>query len=382
MKRESIIGYGILLLLVAGAIALEFGFPHQAQEAVLTPDVIEGSTQEEDIARVQQKLMQYPVARRIVQPAGFINTENGEPITIEDFIGEKVILLDIWTYSCINCQRTLPYLTAWDETYRDKGLLIIGIHTPEFAFEKDMDNVREAVSAAGIQYPVVLDNDRGTWTAYQNSYWPRKYLIDIDGFVVYDHIGEGAYEETEAKIQELLAERAAVLGERLELDLAEIGEVEPLDRLNPRTPELYFGAWRNDSVGNIEPESEGPVSATVPEELSGDTPYLSGSWDIAYEYALNLDAGARVVLPYRASKVFMVLAPSHEPVRARVLLDRQPIREEDAGEDVIFGDGDPYILIDRDDMYRIVETADGWGQHLFELVPDTPGLEVYTFTFG
>lgn len=382
MKREALIGYGVLLLLVFGAVAFEFAFSSPMQDAVLEPDIIEGTTEGEDLARVQEKLTKYPVARRIVQPAGFINTPDGEPITIEEFIGEKVILLDFWTYSCINCQRTLPYLTAWDEAYRDQGLLIIGIHTPEFVFEEDMANVQEAVDEAGIEYPLVLDNDRGTWTAYQNNYWPRKYLIDIDGFIVFDHIGEGAYEETEAKIQELLRERAQVLGEEVALNDAQVGEVEALDRENPRTPELYFGAWRNDALGNVEAKAEGSFSPVLPEELSGDTPYLSGEWTVAYEYAENTVSESRVVLPYRASKVHMVLAPRDEPVKARVLLDRQPIRQEDAGEDVIFGDGDPYVLIDRDDMYRLVETTDGWGQHLFELVIEQPGLEVYTFTFG
>ena len=382
IKKEALLGYGILLLLVAGAIGFEFAFPDPVQDAVLEPDTIEGTTEGEDLARIQEKLTRYPVARRIVQPAGFINTPDGEPITIEEFIGEKVILLDIWTYSCINCQRTLPYLTAWDRAYRDQGLQIIGIHTPEFAFEEHMSNVQQAVDEAGIQYPVVLDNDRGTWSAYQNNYWPRKYLIDIDGFIVFDHIGEGAYEETEAKIQELLRERAEVLGEEISLSDAQIGQVEPLDKENPRTPELYFGAWRNDALGNVEPRTEGSFSPTLPEELKGDTPYLSGGWDIMYEYARNRRGDSRVVLPYQANKVHMVLAPNAEPIKARVLLDREPIREEDAGEDVIFGDGDPYILIDRDDMYRLVETADGWGQHLFELVIEQPGLEVYTFTFG
>ncbi len=381
IKKEALIGYSVLALFVAGAFVLEFVF--QTREgALLTPDVIESSTDVDDQARIADKWNRYPVARKIVQPAGFINTQDGEPIAIESLIGKKVILLDIWTYSCINCLRTLPYLTAWHEAYEDQGLQIIGIHTPEFDFEKEIDNVQRAVEAGGIKYPVVLDNDRGTWNAYQNNYWPRKYLIDIDGFIVYDHIGEGGYDETEAKIQELLWERAAVLDIDVELLAATPMNVEELDLKNPRTPEVYLGAWRNSTLGNGEPLTEGNFEFVIPGTLNGDTPYLGGSWEIVQEFARNTQISARLVLPYRASKVFLVMAPGEKPVRARVLLDGQPIAEEDADQDVVFSDGDPYILIDEDIMYRIVETASGWGEHTLELIFDEVDLEVYAFTFG
>ena len=133
----------------------------------------------------------------IANPSGFLNTGmnpdgSAKPITIGELVGRKVILVDFMTYSCINCQRTFPHVTAWYEKYKDKGLEIVGIHTPEFAFEKNIDNVRIAMKKAGITYPVVLDNGYSTWGAYANNYWPRKYLIDINGTIVYDHIGEGA----------------------------------------------------------------------------------------------------------------------------------------------------------------------------------------------
>lgn len=381
VKRENIIGF-VLIVVIAGAVfALGSFAPPQGKDAQI--DV--ASSDADAAARRNEKLTKYPLALEIVKPAGFINTEDGQPITIQEYIGEKVILLDIWTYSCINCIRTMPYLRAWYETYADEGLLIIGIHSPEFDFEKDIENVRDAVAANGVTWPVVLDNDKGTWNAYGNRYWPRKYLIDIDGFVVYDHIGEGAYEETEAKIREALVERAEVLGERTGLaDNAQPTNVEALDLMNPRTPEIYLGAWRNELLGNGQQLIQGSFSFSVPPKVDASTLYLGGEWDVAYEYAANTAGGATIVLPYQASKVFMVLAPSDPktPVKARVLLDEQPITEADADEDVIFGDGDPYILIDADRMYRIVETAGGWGKHLFELIIDEPGLEAYTFAFG
>ena len=155
----------------------------------------------------------YERAKEIVAPAGFINT-GGEPVRIADHVGKNVILVDFLTYSCINCVRVQPYLNAWHEKYADKGLMIIGIHTPEFEFEKDITNVERAMRDMEVRYPIVLDNNYSTWRAYQNSYWPRKYLIDIDGYIVYDHIGEGGYEETARKIQKLLMERTARPGEQ------------------------------------------------------------------------------------------------------------------------------------------------------------------------
>jgi thiol-disulfide isomerase/thioredoxin len=147
----------------------------------------------------------------IVNPAGFVNT-NDKPVKLSDYVGKQVILLDVMTYSCINCQRTFPYVNTWYEKYRDEGLIVVGLHTPEFAFEKDKTNVEKAMKEFGITFPVVLDNDYATWNALDNRFWPHMYLIDIHGNIVYDHIGEGAYAETESKIKELLTERENFLG--------------------------------------------------------------------------------------------------------------------------------------------------------------------------
>ncbi len=160
-----------------------------------------GKVRSEEIAR---KEAQFRRAEEIVAPAGFINTDG---VSIEEARGEKVVLVDFWTYSCYNCQNTQPYLNAWQEEYADDGLLIIGVHTPEFGFERDPANVERAVKEAAIEYPVVLDNDYATWRAYDQRYWPAMYLIDVDGFVRYKHLGEGAYEVTETKIRQLLAEK-------------------------------------------------------------------------------------------------------------------------------------------------------------------------------
>src|SRR3989338_8069048 len=188
-------------------------------------------------------------SHELVGIAGYINTENygGDTFQLQDYIGKKVILVDFWTYTCINCQRTLPYIKSWHEKYSNKGLLIVGVHTPEFEFEKKIENVKNAVQEFGIQYPVVQDNDYATWRAYKNNYWPHKYLIDINGDIVYDHVGEGNYAETEMKIQELLEGRMKLLGDEEDIDvvLTSGGDVSVA-----QSPETYFCAWRNSNLGN------------------------------------------------------------------------------------------------------------------------------------
>ncbi len=187
----------------------------QTSEPVAEPDpeiedkVASGKAEREGAAeRIARKEAEFPRANEILAPTGFINTDG---ISIGENLGEKVVLLEFWTYTCFNCQNVQPYLNQWHEEYEDDGLLVIGVHRPEFEFEKDPASVEEAVRQAGIEYPVVLDNNSATWDAYDNRYWPARYLIDADGFIRYQHFGEGAYEENEEEIQELLKEKDQVL---------------------------------------------------------------------------------------------------------------------------------------------------------------------------
>lgn len=221
----------VICLIVSAIFYLEQSSPKavsRAQSVVVltptTPDVrnnlstapLDTEVQEVESGAIifrSDKVKKYVLAKEIVDATGFINTADGKPINLQSFIGKKVVLLDIWTYSCINCQRTLPYLNEWYEKYKDKGLEIIGLHVPEFEFEKDYNNVLAAVKKFGIKYPVVLDNEGVTARAYGMRYWPEEYLIDIDGFIVHKSIGEGGYAEKEAKIIELLNERMRVFGE-------------------------------------------------------------------------------------------------------------------------------------------------------------------------
>lgn len=300
--------------------------------------------------------------KEIVNPSGFVNTE---PFTLGQFIGKKVILLDFLTYSCINCQRTFPYLNAWDEEYRDQGLLVVGIHTPEFAFEKDIGNVREAMKKFGITHPIVLDNDYATWRAYGNNYWPRKYLIDIHGNIVYDHIGEGAYEETEQKIRELLAERARVLGEEAQMDEQLATSMVAPVSIAAGSPETYFGSARNELLGNGVPGESGIRTFTLPETFRRDTLYLGGSWEMMPEYARNTNADARIAYRFEAKNVYFV-AGAAQPIGVTVMVDGKETKR---------------LTIRANTLYMLVEDA-APGAHVLELIIHNPGLEAYTFTFG
>ncbi len=324
----------------------------------------------------EQKPAKYTRVPELVSPDGYINTE-GKSITLAELRGKKVVLLDIWTYSCINCQRTLPYLNAWYAKYKDQGLEIIGVHTPEFAFEKVYANVEGAVKKFGLEYPVVQDNDYRTWNALGNQYWPRKYLVDIDGYIVYDHIGEGSYAETELAIQKALTERAERLGTDMpDENIAAESVVAPrVGKIN--SPETYFGAWRNSNLGNGTQGTRGKQVFVLPQKLSPNKLYLGGEWDTMQEYIQNTVAKAQIRFLYDAKSVYFVAA-SDTPVRIKVTRDGGTPLGADRGADV---GADGYATIREDRLYKLVEGAD-YGVHTIEVEVEKAGLEAYTFTFG
>jgi thiol-disulfide isomerase/thioredoxin len=307
--------------------------------------------------------------------SGYINAT---PEEIEEKIKGKVVLYDIWTYSCINCIRTLPFITAWDEKYSDQGLLIVGIHSPEFEFEKDINNVETAVAKYGINYPVVLDNEKETWDAFENRYWPRKYIADHEGFIRYDHIGEGAYDETEKIIQELLKERA----DSMEMDISVTGdlvEINEFEHSRLRTPELYFG-YNFASGRNQLGSSEGfvpnqNVEYSVPEQFVLHNFYLEGTWtNLEGSMKLVSDSG-RIFLPFIAKEVNIVTEGEAD---LEIFLDSEIISAEIAGDDVgTMG----RLHTHHPGLYKIV-TTDESNQHFLEILVKDPGFEIFTFTFG
>ena len=315
------------------------------------------SSGQDEIMKKEDKTKRYELAKEITTPDGFINTDS-KPITIGELVGKKVVLIDFWKYSCINCQRTTPYLNAWYENYKDKGLVIMGIHTPEFEFEKDYNNVKTAVEKFGIKFPVVLDNDYSTWTAYKNRYWPRKYLIDIDGFIVYDHIGEGAYEETEKKIQETLSERMAVLGESGVISQPLTKEI--FVQNGARSPETYFGSARNNQQKNLL--------------------FPNDSWDITPEFAQSLSPNANIVYMYTAKDVFFVAEAGTETI-VDVLLDEKPLGPE-AGEDIVrTSDGKTVVKIKEARLYKIIQ-GEKSETHTLKFIIQKSGLKAVEFTCG
>ncbi len=320
-----------------------------------------------------------PKAPEITHPSGFINTD-GKPITIAEFKGKKIVLLDIWTYSCINCQRTLPYVVSWYKKYKDMGLEVIGLHTPEFAFEKVQKNVEDATKRFGITYPVVMDNDYATWTAYGNQYWPRKYLINEDGEIIYDHIGEGNYEETEKEIQKALSE----LNQKT---ISSPATNIPPPVVQASSPETYFGSRRNEYLGNGRAGVSGEQSFPEPLAVSSNTLYLIGQWNIQPEYAetsatvgTDTVGSDRIDYTYQAKGVYFV-AGAKTAIDVEVLRDSKPIDSSVAGADIFYKNGKSFARISENRLYKIIEDTSA-GKHFLEFIVSNPGLQAFTFTFG
>ncbi|MBL0319261.1 MAG: cytochrome c biogenesis protein DipZ [Alphaproteobacteria bacterium] len=293
---------------------------------------------------------------------------NSNALTMNALKG-KVVLIDFWTYSCINCVRTLPYITAWDQQYRDKGLVIIGIHAPEFEFEKSRANVESAIKKHGIHYPVALDNELETWTHFNNQYWPAHYLIDQTGKVVYTHFGEGKYDVTEHNIQVLLG----ITGKAAFLS------AEQLDNGEHQTPETYLGFSRASHFslvnGPLKPDQV--ANYHIPKSLQSDHWALEGTWKIEDEKIIAVSNDAKLQLNFTGKKVFLVLGnPTGKPVHAMVSLNGKPLGPN-AGKDAPGG----YLTIDQNTLYELINQPHSTNG-LLELKALEPGLEAFAFTFG
>jgi cytochrome c biogenesis protein CcdA/thiol-disulfide isomerase/thioredoxin len=298
----------------------------------------------------------------------WFNTPGNAPLGLAGLRG-RVVLIDFWTYTCINCIRTLPYLRAWDGRYRDRGLTIVGVHTPEFAFEHEADNVREAIAANRLRYPVAQDNEYATWSAWGNQYWPAKYLIDARGRVRYAHFGEGAYEETEAAIRALLAEAG-----RDRLGPVAEARVETAD---PElvTPETYLGHERAEGFVPGPPRP-GHGVYDAPDELGPVSFALSGEWYVGHESATAV-SDARIEARVTARKVFLVLSSKGgRPRHVRVLLDDRPVGDGEAGGDVRNG----RVTVREERLYRLVSLPRVEDRRLTLRLP--AGVTGYAFTFG
>jgi thiol-disulfide isomerase/thioredoxin len=319
----------------------------------------------------KSKLQKVP---SILDATGYINIPSNE---LAETLEGKVVLYDIWTYSCINCIRTLPYITTWDEKYRNEGLVIVGIHTPEFEFEKDKDSVLTAVQKFDINYPVVLDNEKEIWNAFQNKYWPRKYIADHDGYIRYDHIGEGSYKETEKVIQQLLQERSESLN--IKTNTFELTTLDEFEHSTFRTPELYFGykfANGRNNLGNENGfKAEEVVEYNIPLETKQNYFYLDGKWNNSKDSMELVSDNGIIMLNYNAKQVNIVASNNAE---LQIFVDGAPVPDNMMGSDLT---SQNKILVSEPRLYNIIN-SDYSESH--ELIISIKGseFEIFTFTFG
>jgi cytochrome c biogenesis protein CcdA/thiol-disulfide isomerase/thioredoxin len=315
-----------------------------------------------------RKLPGIGTAPEFTETEDWFNTPGDRPLTLSSLRG-RVVLIDFWTYTCINCIRTLPYLKAWDAAYRKDGLTIVGVETPEFAFEHDASNVKDAIDQFGLRYPVVQDNNMGTWNAYGNEYWPADYLIDAKGQVRYATFGEGDYDKTETAIRALLAEAGAQVG----------GKSHPTGVIVPSelaTPETYLGTAR--AAGWINGPKSGTHDYGPPPtgKLAVNDFAFSGTWNIASQPAQAV-SGAGIDLEFDAKDVYLVLSSQGErPLPVQVLLDGHPIPAKDDGADV----HDGVVTVRRQRLYSLVSLTRDESHRLSLRFAD--GVTGYAFTFG
>ena len=340
---------------------------------------------------------QFKKAPEFAQISGYINTpnNNNSPITLSSLKG-KVVLVYIWTYTCINSIRPMPYIDDWNQKYSDKGLVIVGVHSPEFTFEKNYANVKDAVQRFGISYPVILDSDHGTWNAYENNYWPRFYLIDTQGYIRHDHIGEGDYDQIEKSIQSLVAERAALMGaNEISFNTKPTTVINPgslyyVDLRQSTTPEIYIGYnTARTPLGN--PEGFKPdqtVSYSIPStaNFKPDTVYLQGNWkNNPDNMELQNDTG-RILLTYHAKSVNIIAGGKGGGVvfndkgieGAAAAASTAKIQNKSLGVDL---SQDSSFRIDGQRLYNLA-IHDNYTAHNIVIDVKGKGFQFYTFTFG
>lgn len=338
--------------------------------------------------------------KEVPEITGIASWINSEPLTFEEQRG-KVLLVDFWTYTCVNCIRTLPFLKAWHEKYADHGLVIVGVHTPEFDFEKDRENVVDATEEFGLKWAIAQDNDFRTWRAFNNRYWPAKYLVDKDGLIRYTHFGEGAYDETELWIRGLLKEAGAdvsgIPANTVPEPLYAADDLWQRDKENRLTREIYGGYERNygallRSVPYVLHreyyEEEGvEIFYTDPGNYRNDFLYLQGLWRNDHERLVHARQTEEyedyLGLKFNATSVNAVMAPVNgNAYEVRVTLDDAAIPMESAGADVMFDDeGNGYVFVDQARMYNIVNLSEFSG-HELKLSSNSDEFSLFAYTFG
>ncbi|WP_447784054.1 cytochrome c biogenesis protein DipZ [Stenotrophomonas bentonitica] len=311
---------------------------------------------------------------------------NGPPLTAEGLRG-KVVLVDFWTYSCINCLRALPYVREWEQRYRDQGLVVIGVHAPEFAFERNLGNVQRAVKELKIDYPVAIDNEFAIWRGFNNRYWPAHYFIDAQGRIRAHHFGEGNYAQSERIIRQLLREAGAKLPEEPAQAMAmaasapRAGVELQADMSNLKSPETYLGYSRAENFASPDGQRrDAPADYTLPSTFALNQWALSGRWTVGNEDAQLQRAGGRIAFRFHARDLHLVLAPGADgkPARFRVRINGQPPGASAGGDASADGSG----TVTEHRLYQLIRQSGDVGERTFEIEFLDPGVHAYAFTFG
>ncbi len=364
-------GFGVFMILTAIAIYFQVDRTFQTYILERFPNYGVGLTKLEDNSAVKNALQSLQQPTQVKQSEKAPELIAGgvwfgsAPLTIASLRG-KVVLIDFWTYTCVNCQRTFPYLRQWHEKYKDKGLVIIGVHSPEFEFEKNEKNVAQAIKDFKLTYPIVQDNDFATWRAYNNRYWPAKYIIDKEGYIRYTHFGEGAYDETEKVIQELLKETGA---KDVSSELN-----NPSYQVQTKTPEIYLGYERINNFASSESILENTTASyTAPTNLSNNSVAFEGQWKVMDEYA-NPQKGAKLFLNFESKELFLVMRTKGSPAKIKIYVDD---KLQYFGEDTVNG----IVTVDSDRLYKLVNLPSP-GRHTLRIEFEDNNTELYAFTFG
>lgn len=387
MKRglgaEEWIRRGLGVAVLAGVVVIALGWDTRflAQFTFLST----ANTEQQLIEQLAQRPKTAATADNRMAPPlnGVTQWLNSPPLTGEMLRG-KVVLVDFWTYSCINCLRTLPYLKAWDEKYRSQGLIIIGVHSPEFAFEKDQRNVEQAIRDLGITYPVAMDNQFAVWNSYKNEYWPAHYLIDAQGRIRHQHFGEGAYQETELMIQALLKEaHTGVLAGSDELVQVAGSGATAAGADRERSPETYLGYARLQNLASPEAiKKDVPGQYSAPHSLKLNQWALQGMWLVSGESAALHTAGGAISYRFQGRDLHLVLASRNgKPVRFKVTLDGAA-PGADHGVDI---DAQGNGVIREQRLYQLIRQTGNQGEisdRIFRIQFLDEGGEAFAFTFG
>lgn len=386
-KIQRVFGFVMILL----AISIFFNYDRKFQTFILNKfpsygvgltkfednsiiknslDKLGSQNNQEDMGKTTQDLIDEGVSAPEIIPGGeWFNLPSGQnKLTLKELRG-KVVLVDFWTYTCINCIRTLPYLSDWYKKYEKDGFVIIGVHTPEFEFEKDPKNLAKALSDYKITYPVVQDNNYATWNAYSNHYWPAKYLIDKNGKIRFTHFGEGQYDEFEGYIQKLLEEKGS--------DVSKVKIQNPNYSIDSLTPELYLGYKRMGYFASKEAAVVGKeFDYHFPDELPLNHFAFNGTWTISDEWSKS-SSGSKLILGFQAKNVYLVMRPTKTEGKVKIYLDEKDISSNDAGEDV----KDAIVTVDSDRLYSLVKLTTP-GKHTITIEFLDEPIEVFAFTFG